>query len=156
MGMTMEQQKKVKKGAMVAGAIAGASSLILLNSNAREKVKDTSRNMKDSVNNYTTAIKEDPRGAKDAIIARLQNATEISKETLNKIQNILDTQAKDIKETTQNVVEESKEIKSSVKETQNELGEIKDKATDAKDELVSAKDDVKSNGSGQEQQPHQL
>lgn len=150
-----ERQNKMKKGAIVAGVIAGASSLVLLNSNAREKVKDTSKNMKNSVTNYTTAIKEDPQGAKDAIIRRLQNATEISKETLNKIQSILDNQAKDIKETTQNVIEESKEIKSSVKETQSELGEVKDKAAEAKDELVSTKDDVKSNEYAQQKQSRQ-
>ena len=142
--MTLEKQKKAKTGLIVAGIIAGASSLVLLNSNAREKVKDTSKNMKNSVNKYAKTIKDDPNGTKNAIITRVQNATEISKEAINKIQAILDTQVKDIKDTTKNVVEESKEVVSSVKDAQGELVDVKDKAVEAKDQLVSAKDDVKS------------
>lgn len=144
MAMTIEKQKKAKKGLIVAGVIAGASSLVLLNSNAREKVKDTSKNVKDSVNKYATTIKEDPNGMKDAIITRIQNATEISKEAINKIQAILDTQVKDIKDTTKNVVEESKEVMSSVKDAQGELVDVKDSATEVKDQLLSAKDDIQS------------
>lgn len=144
LGMTIGKQKRAKKGLIVAGVIAGASSLVLLNSNAREKVKDTSKNMKDSVNKYATTIKEDPNGTKNAIITRVQNATEISKEAINKIQEILDTQVKDVKDTTKHVVEESKEAMSSVKDAQGELGDVKDRAVEAKDQLLSAKDDVKS------------
>ena len=144
LSMTIEKQKKAKTGLIVAGIIAGASSLVLLNSNAREKVKDTSKTMKDSVNKYATTIKEDPNGTKNAIITRVQNATEISKEAINKIQTILDTQVKDIKDTTKNVAEESKEVMSSVKDAQGELVDVKDSAVEAKDQLLSAKDDVKS------------
>ncbi|WP_405097190.1 hypothetical protein [Oceanobacillus sp. FSL H7-0719] len=144
MAMTMEKQKKAKTGLIVAGVIAGASSLILLNSNAREKVKDTSKNMKDSVNKYATTIKEDPNGIKNAIITRVQNATDISKEALNKIQEVLDTQVKDIKDTTKNVVDESKEVMSSVKDAKGDLADVKDRAVEAKDQLLSAKDDVQS------------
>lgn len=144
MAMTAEKQKKAKTGLIVAGIIAGASSLVLLNNNAREKVKDTSMNVKDSVSKYATTIKEDPNGTKDAIVTRIQNATEISKEAINKIQAILDTQVKDIKDTTKNVVEESKEVVSTVKDAQGELVDVKDSALEAKDELLSAKDDVKS------------
>ena len=142
--MTVGKQKKAKTGLIITGIIAGASSLILLNSNAREKVKDTSKNMKDSVSKYATTIKEDPQGTKDAIVNRIQNATEISKEAINKIQAILDTEVKNIKGTTQNVVEESKDVMSSVKDAQGELADVKDHAVEAKDELLSAKDDVKS------------
>lgn len=142
--MTIEKQKRAKKGLVVAGIIAGASSVVLLNSNAREKVKDTSKNVKDSVNKYATTIKDDPNGTKNAIITRLQNATEISKEAINKIQAILDTQVKDIKDTTKNVVGESKEVVSSVKDAQGEIVDVKDKAVEAKDQLLSAKDDVES------------
>lgn len=141
--MTIEKQK-AKKGLIVAGIIAGASSLILLNSNAREKVKDTSKNVKNTVNKYATTIKEDPNGTKDAIINRIQNATDISKEAIHKIQEILDTQVNDIKDTTKNVVEESKDVVSSVKNAKGELVDVKDSAVEAKDELLSAKDDVKS------------
>ncbi|WP_067727718.1 hypothetical protein [Oceanobacillus damuensis] len=146
MDTTLQNQKKAKTGLVVAGVLASAS-LVLLNSNARTKVKDTSRTMKDSVNKYATTIKEDPNGTKQALITRVQNATEISKEAINKIQAILDTQAKDIKETTKNVADESKEVLSSAKDAQGNLMEAKDKALEAKDELISAKDDVKSNSS---------
>lgn len=144
MSMTMNKQKKAKKGLIVAGVIAGASSLVLLNSNAREKVKDTSKKMKNTVSKYATTIKEDPNGTKEAIITRIQNATEISKDAIEKIQAILDTQVKDIKDTTQHVVEESKDVMSSVQDAKGELADVKDDAVDAKDELLSAKDDVKS------------
>ncbi|MCG5105071.1 hypothetical protein [Oceanobacillus alkalisoli] len=142
MSMAIEKQK-AKKGLLVAGIIAGASSLVLLNSNAREKVKDTSKSVKNTVTKYATTIKEDPNGTKDAIISRIQNATDISKEAIQKIQAILDTQVKDIKDTTKNVVEESKDVMSSVKDAKGELVDVKDSAVEAKDELLSAKDDVK-------------
>ena len=137
------EKQKAKKGLLVAGIIAGASSLVLLNSNAREKVKDTSKSVKNTVTKYATTIKEDPNGTKDAIISRIQNATDISKEAIHKIQAILDTQVKDIKDTTKNVVEESKDVMSSVKDAKGELVDVKDSAVEAKDELLSAKDDVK-------------
>lgn len=131
MSMTMNKQKKAKKGLIVAGVIAGASSLVLLNSNAREKVKDTSKNMKNTVSKYATTIKEDPNGTKEAIITRIQNATEISKDAIEKIQAILDTQVKDIKDTTQHVVEESKDVMSSVQDAKGELADVKDDAVEA-------------------------
>ncbi|MGJ9458659.1 hypothetical protein [Oceanobacillus sp. CF4.6] len=147
MNTTVEKQKKAKTGLIVAGVVAGASSLVLLNSNARTKVKDTSKTMKDSVGKYATTIKEDPNGTRAALITRVQNATDISKEAINKIQAILDTQVKDIKQTSKNVADESKEIMSSVKDAQGDVMDVKDKAVDAKDELLSAKDDVKFNTS---------
>ena len=103
MAKTINNQKKATKGLIVTGLVAGASSFILLNKNAREKVVDTSKTVKDSVGKYTTNIKEDPQGTKNAIINRIQNATEISKEAMNKIQNILDTEVKEMKETTEHV-----------------------------------------------------
>lgn len=144
MAKTIENKTKSTKGLVVTGLVVGASSFILLNKNAREKVIDTSKTMKDSVGKYATNIKEDPQGAKDAIIQRIQNATEISKEAMNKIKNILDTEVKEMKDTTQHVVEESKEVMSSAKHTQGELADVKDHAVQAKDELLAAKDDVKS------------
>ncbi len=107
-------------------------------------MKDTSKNVKNTVNKYATTIKEDPNGTKDAIINRIRNATDISKEAIHKIQEILDTQVNDIKDTTKNVVEESKDVVSSVKNAKGELVDVKDSAVEAKDELLSAKDDVKS------------
>ncbi len=154
--MTIEKQNKAKKGLVVAGIIAGASSLVLLNSSARTKVKDTSKTMKDSVNKYATTIKEDPNGTKNALITRVQNATEISKEAINKIQAILDTQVKDIKDTTKNVTEDSKDVLSSVKDAQGDLIDVKDKAVEAKDELLSAKDDVKSKADSGTKETSQL
>ncbi|RLL46752.1 hypothetical protein D8M04_05990 [Oceanobacillus piezotolerans] len=145
MNTTVSNQKKAKTGLVVAGVLATGASIVLLNPNVRSKVKDTSRNVKDSVNQYATTIKEDPNGTKQAIITRIQNATEISKEALNKIQSILDNQAKDIKETTQSVVGDAKEVVDTAKDAQGELKDVKDKAVEAKDELVSAKDEVKSN-----------
>lgn len=142
MSVTIEKQKG-KAGLIVAGIIVEASSFVLLNSNIREKVKDTSKDMKNTVTKYATTIKEDSNGTKDVIISRIQNATDISKEAINKIQEIFDTQVKDIKATTKNV-EEFKDVMSSVKDAKGELVDGKDSAVEAKDELLSAKDDVKS------------
>lgn len=146
---TMNNQKKATTGLVVTGLIAGASTFILMNKNAREKVVDTSKNVKDTVGQYATNITEDPQGTKDAIINRIQNATEISKEAMNKIQHILDTDLKEIKDTTQHVVQGSKEVMSTAKHTQDEIADIKDHVSDAKDELLSAKNDVKSNNNSE-------
>ncbi|WP_249869992.1 hypothetical protein [Oceanobacillus saliphilus] len=143
METTLQKQKKAKTGLIVAGVLA-STSLILLNSNARTKVKDTSKSMKDSVNKYTASIKEDPNGTKEALITRVQNATEISKEAINKIQAILDTQAKEMKDTTKKIADDSKEVVSSAKDAKGDIKDVKDKALEAKNELLSAKEDVKS------------
>ncbi|WP_010649780.1 hypothetical protein [Oceanobacillus massiliensis] len=144
MNTAVQNPKRAKTGLILAGVLASAS-LVLLNSNARSKVKDTSKSMKDSVSKYATTIKDDPNGTRKAIITRVQNATEISKEAINKIQEILDTQVKDIKDTTKDVVDDTKEVFSTAKEAQSEFKEVKDKSVDAKDELLSTKDDIKSN-----------
>jgi len=136
-------EKGTKTGLLVAGAVAGVS-LVLLNSNARNKVKDTSAGVKNTVNKYAQTIKEDPQGSKDAIIGRIQNAMEISKEAINKIQSILDNQAQDIKDAAQNVRNETKYVKERAKDAGEDFQDVKDKAMEAKGELKSTKDDLNS------------
>lgn len=147
MNTTLQSPKKAKTGILVAGAIAGVS-LVLLNSTARNKVVDTSKSVKDSVNKYASSVKEDPSGAKDAIITRIKNATEISKEAVTKIQSILDDQVSDIKSTTKNITEDTKDVLSSAKEAKGDITDVKDKAVEVKDELLSTKDDLDNGSSG--------
>jgi len=133
--------KAKKTGLLVAGTVAGAS-LLLLNPNARSKVKEKSTEVKDTVNKYATTIKEDPQGSKDAIIRRIQNATDTSKESISKIQGILDNRGKDIKETAKHAVQDTKHTAS---DTKKDLQVVKDNATmETKHELESTKDDLSS------------
>jgi len=135
---------ETKTGLIVAGATVAGASLILLNSNARNKVKDTTINVKDNVNKYAQTIKEDPQGAKEAIIHRVKNATNISKEAVDKIQEVLDHQAKDMKQSALNMKTETKNLTQNVKDAGEGLKTVEDKATEAKDELWAAKDDIAS------------
>jgi gas vesicle protein len=137
-------QKGTKTGLIVAGATIAGASLVLLNSNARNKVKDTTVSVKDNVNKYAQTIKDDPQGAKEAIIHRVKNATDISKEALAKIQEVLDDQAKDVKRSAQNMKAETENVAQNVKDAKEDFKAAENKAMEAKDELRAAKDDIAS------------
>ncbi|GAB3068922.1 hypothetical protein [Virgibacillus ainsalahensis] len=141
----MVQKNKNKTGLLVgAGTVAAGLILILSNTKARKKLKESSSQMKDSVSNYASTVKEDPAGTKNMIIDKVKRTTEITKDAVNKIQQILDNQGQEIKETTQDMVEQSKDVVSTAKDAQEDLKEVSSDMKDAKNEMKPSSQQKKS------------
>lgn len=135
-------QTKSKKGnklplAMVSGALVGAVVVLATDSQERGRLKSGSSNAKHKVSDYANRVKEDPQGVKDDWLGRIQGAASITKEAVQKIQEILDEQGSQIKESAQDIQSESKEMIDTAKDAGEELQSVGDKAQEAKDELSS-------------------
>ncbi|WP_082231987.1 YtxH domain-containing protein [Halobacillus massiliensis] len=144
--LTDQNKNKSKKGkltlAITAGAVAGGIA-VMATPSARNKVKEKSSSTRNSVSQYVADVKADPSGAKNDLMQRIQKTASITKEALNKIQNILDEQGKDIKEKVEDVTEESQDIVSTAKEAGEELKDVGEKVKEAKEELTdSGKDEA--------------
>ncbi|MCP3032201.1 YtxH domain-containing protein [Halobacillus sp. A1] len=139
------QQTESQKGklslAITVGALVGGILVLARNDNARTRLKETSATTKNSVSQYVSDVKADPSGAKNDLVDRIQKTASITKEALNKIQEILDTQGKDIAEKAQEVKDESQDIVSTAKDAGEELKEVGDKVKEAKDELTDSAED---------------
>lgn len=135
---------------IVAGAAIAGLAAVFMNQKARSKVVDTSMNMKNSVTDYAASIKEDPMAVKDSLIERIKRTSSITMEAVSKIQDILNNQGQQIKETATNIVDESKDIMSTAMDAKEDLMDVKDKAMDAKEALTDgsmSKSESKSSSS---------
>ncbi|SIS40134.1 hypothetical protein [Salimicrobium flavidum] len=135
-------QSRTRKGnklplAMVSGALVGAVVVLAADSEERRRLKSGSSNAKHKVSDYATRVKEDPQGVKDDWLGRIQSAASITKEAVQKIQEILDEQGSQIKESAQDIQHESKEMIETAKDAGEELQSVGDKAQEAKEELSS-------------------
>ncbi|UOR10764.1 hypothetical protein [Halobacillus amylolyticus] len=140
-------QKKSTKGkltlAMTAGALVGGAFVLVRNPSARTRLKETSGSTKNTVSQYISDVKADPTGAKNQLVDRIQKTASITREAINKIQDILDNEGREITNKVREVKEESKEIVSTAKEAGDELKEVGDKVGEAKDELTESKEEKK-------------
>ncbi|UOQ95512.1 hypothetical protein MUO14_11650 [Halobacillus shinanisalinarum] len=140
-----QTQKNSTKGkltlAMTAGAVVGGAFVLVRNPSARTRLKETSGSTKNTVSQYISNVKADPAGAKNQLVDRIQKTASITREAVNKIQDILDNEGKEITNRVQEVKEESEEIVSTAKEASDELKEVGDKVGEAKDELTESKED---------------
>lgn len=140
-----QQQLPSQKGklslAISAGALAGAVFVLVKNPSARTKIKETSVCTKNSVSQYVADVKADPAGAKNELVERIQKTASITREALNKIQEILDNQGKEITYKAQEVKEESEDIVSTAKDASEDLKDVGDKVKEAKDELTETGED---------------
>ncbi|MFD2923847.1 hypothetical protein [Halobacillus naozhouensis] len=144
--MTQQTQVQAKplKGkltlAMTAGAIIGGALVLVRNPTERTRLKERSGATKDSLSQYVSKVKEDPSGTKEELVSRIQRTTSVTKEAINKIQEILDNEGKELKEKVQEVKADSEEIVSTAKEAGEELKDVNDKVNEAKDEITDSED----------------
>ncbi|WP_347862024.1 hypothetical protein U0355_02120 [Salimicrobium sp. PL1-032A] len=122
--------------AMVSGAFVGAAVVLATDSEERARLKNGTSNAKQKVSGYATRVKEDPQGVKDDWLGRIQRAAAITKEAVQKIQEILDEQGTQIKESAEDIQSESKEMFETAKHAGEELQSVGDKAQEAKEELA--------------------
>ncbi|GIO23298.1 YtxH domain-containing protein [Oceanobacillus sp. J11TS1] len=156
----MEKTKNKKVGLLVgAGALAGIS-FILLNPKAKGKVKDTSKNAKDSVVSYTQKIKDDPNGTKQYIVENAKQTLSSAQQALERVQDVWDNEGQEIKETAKNIVEDTKELGDHAKDAKEGMKDVKSDMNEAKNTAMETgkkmKKDSKSKRSSNETDHHVL
>ncbi|SDO61712.1 YtxH domain-containing protein [Alkalicoccus daliensis] len=126
--------KKLLTG-MAAGALIGVAA-VMLDSNARRKVIDTTTEMKDSTMRMAGEVRNDPQGTKDQIMERVESAADILKNTVGDLQNLYDKannevfdQAKEVKEDVEKTLSSAKNIGEELKEVGSQVGEAKEELT---------------------------
>ncbi|WP_163527915.1 hypothetical protein [Halobacillus ihumii] len=126
--------------AMTAGAIIGGAFVLIKNPSERTRLKERSGATKDTLSQYVSKVKADPSGTKEELVNRIQRTTSVTKEAINKIQDILDNEGRELKEKVQEVKVDSEEIVSTAKEASEELKDVNSKVNEAKDELTDSDD----------------
>ncbi|MYL45834.1 hypothetical protein GLV94_09255 [Virgibacillus halodenitrificans] len=128
------------------GAVAGISYL-LINSNSRNKMKDTTKNAKNTAGEYVNEIKQDPKGKKNEYVSKVKSVVENAQNALNKVQYVLDNQGKDIKSTTEDIVDHTKDIAATAADAKDELKDAGDDMKKAKEELKHSSTDTNGEAS---------
>lgn len=129
-----EENGKILK-CMVIGAVIGGA-LALLDSNTRNKVTATTKNMKDSTMDMYSHVKNNPSDVKNDLQERLKSASSVLKEAIRDAQNLYEKVNENIIVPVSIVKEESSEILSSAKEATTDLKEIGGKVKEAGEEVI--------------------
>ncbi|WP_413364042.1 YtxH domain-containing protein [Lysinibacillus sp. 3P01SB] len=129
-----EENGKILK-CMVIGAVIGGA-LALLDSNTRNKVTATTKNMKDSTMDMYSQVKNNPSDVKNDLQERLKSASSVLKEAIRDAQNLYEKVNENIIVPVSIVKEESSEILSSAKEATTDLKEIGGKVKEAGEEVI--------------------
>ncbi|MEK4386232.1 YtxH domain-containing protein [Solibacillus sp. FSL W7-1464] len=137
-----ENNGKLLRG-MVIGAVIGGA-LAMLDANTRNKVTETTKNMKDSTMDMYSQVKNNPSEVKDDLQERLKSASSVLKEAISDAQNLYEKVNENIILPVTMVKEESSEILSHAKEATTDLKDIGGKVKEAGVE-------VKGSNNGQSQ-----
>lgn len=129
-----EENGKILKCMMIGAVIGGA--LAMLDSNTRNKVTATTKNMKDSTMDMYSQVKNNPSDVKNDLQERLKSASSVLKEAISDAQNLYEKVNENIIVPVSMVKEESSEILSSAKEATTDLKEIGGKVKEAGEEVI--------------------
>ena len=129
-----EKNGKILKCMMIGAVIGGA--LALLDSNTRNKVTATTKNMKDSTMDMYSQVKNNPSDVENDLQERLKSASSVLKEAIRDAQNLYEKVNENIIVPVSMVKEESSEILSSAKEATTDLKEIGGKVKEAGGEVI--------------------
>jgi gas vesicle protein len=132
----------ILKGMMIGAVIGGA--LAMLDSNTRNKVTATTKNMKDSTMDMYSQVKNNPSDVKNDLQERLKSASSVLKEAIKDAQSLYEKVNENILVPVSMVKEESSEILSNAKEVTTDLKEIGGKVKEAGEEVIEG-----SNGQSQ-------
>ena len=131
---------KLLRGMIIGAVIGGALSM--LDANTRNKVTETTKNMKDSTMDMYSQVKNNPSEVKDDLQERLKSASSVLKEAISDAQNLYEKVNENIILPVTMVKDESSEILSHAKEATTDLKDIGGKVKEAGEE-------VKGSGNGQ-------
>ena len=133
---------KLLRGMIIGAVIGGALSM--LDSTTRNKVTETTKNMKDSTMDMYSQVKNNPSEVKDDLQERLKSASSVLKEAISDAQNLYEKVNENIILPVTMVKDESSEILSHAKEATTDLKDIGGKVKEAGEE-------VKGSSNGQSQ-----
>ena len=133
---TTENNGKLLKG-MVIGAIIGGA-LTMLDSNTRNKVTTTTKNMKDSTMDMYSHVKNNPSEVKEDLQERLKSASSVLKEAISDAQSLYEKVNENIILPVSTLKEESSEILSNAKEAKTDLKVISGKVKEAGEEVMDS------------------
>ncbi|MBM7663993.1 gas vesicle protein [Solibacillus kalamii] len=124
---------KLLRGMVIGAVIGGALSM--LDSNTRNKVTETTKNMKDSTMDMYSQVKNNPSEVKDDLQERLKSASSVLKEAISDAQNLYEKVNENIILPVTMVKEESSEILSHAKEATTDLKDIGGKVKEVGEEV---------------------
>ena len=124
---------KLLRGMIIGAVIGGALSM--LDSNTRNKVTETTKNMKDSTMDMYSQVKNNPSEVKDDLQERLKSASSVLKEAISDAQNLYEKVNENIILPVTMVKDESSEILSHAKEATTDLKDIGGKVKEAGEEV---------------------
>lgn len=129
-----EKNGKLLKG-LVVGAVIGAA-IAMLDSNTRNKVTSTTKNVKDSTLDMYSQVRSNPIEVKNDLQERLKSASTVLKDAINDAQSLYEKINENILGPVNQVKEDSSGIISSAKEITSDIKEISGKVKEAGEEVV--------------------
>ncbi|MCM3359057.1 MULTISPECIES: YtxH domain-containing protein [unclassified Psychrobacillus] len=129
-----EKNGKLIKG-LVVGAVIGAA-IAMLDSNTRNKVTSTTKNVKDSTLDMYSQVRNNPGEVKNDLQERLKSASTVLKDAINDAQSLYEKVNENILAPVSQVKEDSSGIISSAKEITSDIKEISGKVKEAGEEVV--------------------
>lgn len=139
----MTQEKSKLWVGLLTGAAIGVG-LTLLDRNTREMMVDKTKTTKDTVSQFTSEVRSNPRETKDQLMGRVQEAAGIIKEAANDLQVLYKETGTELADKMKDVQEETIDIVSTTKEAGQDLQQVGEKVRDAKEELVNTEDKKKA------------
>ncbi|BAK16307.1 hypothetical protein SSIL_1884 [Solibacillus silvestris StLB046] len=124
---------KLLRGMIIGAVIGGALSM--LDSNTRNKVTETTKNMKDTTMDMYSQVKNNPTEVKDDLQERLKSASSVLKEAISDAQKLYEKVNENIILPVTMVKDESSEILSHAKEATTDLKDIGGKVKEAGEEV---------------------
>ncbi len=124
---------KLLRGMIIGAVIGGALSM--LDSNTRNKVTETTKNMKDTTMDMYSQVKNNPTEVKDDLQERLKSASSVLKEAISDAQKLYEKVNENIILPVTLVKDESSEILSHAKEATTDLKDIGGKVKEAGEEV---------------------
>lgn len=124
---------KLLRGMIIGAVIGGALSM--LDSNTRNKVTETTKNMKDTTMDMYSQVKNNPSEVKDDLQERLKSASSVLKEAISDAQKLYEKVNENIILPVTLVKDESSEILSHAKEATTDLKDIGGKVKEAGEEV---------------------
>lgn len=114
------------------------AAIAMLDSNTRNKVTSTTKNVKDSTLDMYSQVRNNPVEVKNDLQERLKSASTVLKDAINDAQSLYEKVNENILGPVSQVKEDSSGIISSAKEITSDIKEISGKVKEAGEEVVDS------------------